>query len=159
MTPFTITGVCSAMAGSDNLLQPKGSFCTSQSRVIICFQSLNLVFFFVVKHIHYKIMYSTGILVDGYIQLLLFISTVLKTALESVTPLPGFITFHSCPELHHLLLQHSHRYKALFGSLVSSERENSALWSHFSLLRVGLCLECWSQRRKLHPSPLKPCLL
>lgn len=53
--------------------------------------------FLVVKHIRYKITYSTGILGDGYIQLLLFISTVLKTALESVTPSPGFITLPLAP--------------------------------------------------------------
>lgn len=129
------------------------------SNYMISITELEFFFLVVVKHIHYKITYSTGILGDGYIQLLLFISTVLKTALESVTPSPGFKLYHSHPGLHYVLIQHRHKYKALFGSLVSSKRENSALWSHFSVLRVGLCLECWSQKESSIPSPLKPCLL
>lgn len=55
---------------------------------------MNFGFFFVVKHISYKITYSTGILGE----LLLFISTVLKTALESVTPSPGFIALPLIPQ-------------------------------------------------------------
>lgn len=50
------------------------------------------------RHISYKITYSTGILVMVIsIQLLLFISTVLKTALESVTPCPGLIASPLAP--------------------------------------------------------------
>lgn len=42
----------SEMADSDYLLQPKGSFCTSHSQVIIWFKSLNLNFFFFCSETH-----------------------------------------------------------------------------------------------------------
>lgn len=60
------------------------------SNYMISITELEFLGVFFVKHNCYKITYSTGILGDGYIQLLLFISRVLKTALESVTPSPGF---------------------------------------------------------------------
>lgn len=149
------------MAGSDNLLQPKGSFCTSQSRVILWFQSLNLIFFFFSKthplqnHIQYSDigwwLYPVFALHFHRLENCLGVSnSIPRVHRFTARALSSTISWSSTATgTRHFL-------EAWF---LQRERENSALWSHFSLLRVGLCLECWSQRRKLHPSPLKPCLL
>lgn len=72
----------------------------------------------------------------GYSWLLLSVCTVLS---NSTTRVQGFAAVTpgslGCSRL---LLQRRQRYKALSGSLVPSKRQNSALWSHFSLLKVGL---------------------